>query len=327
MVDNVEGMTTYIFSLSQEHPEIPAVEVEAVLNAENVDFEVQEQKDSLLFVEADDIRADAVDRLAMSFEVAELLHTFKADQYQKLATKDITTDKPFAVRKQYIDDTEAPDELESNVGRIINKDSKGHVNLNDPHVTFRLYLYDGDAYLCRIVTDIDRSAFEQRQNQFRPFSSPVSLHPRLARALVNLSEAPRDGCVLDPFCGTGGILLEASLIGCDAYGLDIQKEMVNGTTENLAAFHVDGEVRHGNFEDIATVFEDELPFDAVVTDLPYGKASKLEGDPTDTFLEKATELSDGKAVFMTNRDSVGDLEPAFEIYVHRSMSRYVYILD
>ncbi len=321
-------MTTYIFLLSEEHPELPSAEAKAVLDAEDIDHDVEKQKDRMLFVDADAISEEDVDRLAMTFEAGELLHTFQPDQYQKLAAKQISTNDTFAVRKQYLDDTEAPDELEQNVGRIIDKHSDGHVDLDSPDTMFRIYLYDATAYLCRITADIDRSAFEQRQNQFRPFSSPVTVHPRLARTLLNLSGVPRDGTVLDPFCGTGGILIEAALIGCDVYGLDIQNEMVDGTQKNLDAFDRNGDIRHGSIADIQNIFGDTLPVDAVVTDLPYGKASKVTDDPTDTFLDVLDDLTtdDGTTVFMTDRDDIDGYDPEFEIYVHRSLNRYVYIV-
>lgn len=316
---------TYIFSLSKEHPDLPRAEVEHVLTAEGIDHTVEDHRDSLLFVDADDLTG--LDRLAMTFEVAELLYDCAPDSYQKLATRNppISTDNRFAVRKQQIDDTAAPAELEQNIGRIIDKESSGHVDLDNPEDVFRVYLYDDTAYTTKIVHDVDRSQYEARQNQYRPFSSPVSMHPRLARALVNLSEVPRDGTVLDPFCGTGGILLEAGLIGCDIIGADIQQEMVNGTRKNLASFDLDAELHQCAFEDI----EDSVDIDSVdviVSDLPYGKASKVEGDPTEQFIEQAPTLAD-RVVFMTDRDQVKDLEPAYEVFVHRSLSRYIYILD
>lgn len=328
----------YVLLLSQEHPALPRAEAEAVLTAENVSFTVTDEESSLIFLDVDTenegdgvgasgITTDMVNRLAMSFEVGELLYTFEPDSYQKLAARPPSTDQSFAVRKLPVDDTTAPDELEENVGRIIDKASEGHVDLDSPNVLYRIYLSDDTAYLCRTVTEIDRSQYEQRKNQYRPYSSPVSMHPRLARALVNLSQVPRDGALLDPFCGTGGTLIEAGLIGCDVYGLDLQEEMVNGAQENLASFNLNGDIRQGSFDDITTVFEDEIPFDAVVTDLPYGKASKVQGDPTASFVETAPELTDGTTVFMTDKASVNGLEPRFELYVHRSMSRYVYVLD
>ncbi|MFB6294876.1 MAG: TRM11 family methyltransferase [Candidatus Nanohaloarchaea archaeon] len=150
------------------------------------------------------------------------------------------------------------------------------------------------------------------------------MHPRLARALVNLSEVERGGTVLDPFCGTGGILLEAGLIGCDVYGSDIQAEMVEGAAENLETYGVDADIREAAFSDVDAEFDQQ--FDAVVTDLPYGKASKTEDDPTDAFVEQAPDLAD-RVVSVSDQAEIGDLEPSFELYVHRSMTRYVYVVD
>jgi len=50
--------------------------------------------------------------------------------------------------------------------------------------------------------------------------------------MVNLSGARRE--VLDPFCGTGGVLIEAGLIGLEVYGFDIQQSMVEGCKEILS---------------------------------------------------------------------------------------------
>ena len=77
-------------------------------------------------------------------------------------------------------------------------------------------------------TEIDRTCFEERKVQHRPFFSPISLHPKLARVLVNISAIKRDETLLDPFCGTGGILIEAGLIGAKVIGSDIEEKMIEG---------------------------------------------------------------------------------------------------
>ncbi|MDY6776994.1 MAG: methyltransferase domain-containing protein [Candidatus Nanohaloarchaea archaeon] len=314
----------YAVLLSEEHPEIPRAELEAVLEAEGIDFEVERQEGSLVLLEAGSMEGVA-ERLAMAFEISEVLHTFEPENYQKLAAKKVEAREPFAVRKVDVDGTEAPDEMEENVGRIIDKNSEVGVELETPGEVFRVYLAGGEAYLCRLESEVDRSGFESRQNQYRPYSSPVTIHPRLARALTNLSKVERGGTVLDPFCGTGGILLEAGLIGCKVYGGDVQGEMVEGARENLEAYGVEADVRQAEFSEVEDVFGDE-EFDAVVSDLPYGKASKVEGDPAEEFVERAPELAD-RAVFMSDREDIDGLKPDFEIYVHRSMTRYVYVME
>ncbi len=353
----------YIALLSQEHPELPRAELEAALEADGISAAVTDTGDGVAFVDGDGVEAVA-DRLALTFEISEHIRTFEPANYQKLAATGITAREPFAVRTVRVDDTAAPDELERNVGRIIDRNSDAAVELDHPEERFRVYLHGGEAHLCRLRAEVDRGQFEARKNQYRPYSSPVTIHPRLARAMVNLAGVPRDGAVLDPFCGTGGILLEAGLIGCDVYGSDVQEEMVDGAVENLDAFggearssrasrgssfehstsersvrsagasqstdaeqsvRIDGDIREVDAADAATVFD--RTFDAVVTDLPYGKASVTEGDPAETVRAVADELADGTAVFMSDDGAVDGLEPAFDLFVHRSMTRYVYVVD
>src|SRR5207237_8643787 len=89
--------------------------------------------------------------------------------------------------------------------------------------------------------------------------------PKLARCLVNLSEA-RDGeTFLDPFCGVGGIVIEASLLGCNVVGVDALSRMVRSARRNLAHF---GLKSYGLLRSDAR----NIPLrrvDAIATDPPY----------------------------------------------------------
>jgi tRNA G10 N-methylase Trm11 len=63
------------------------------------------------------------------------------------------------------------------------------------------------------------------------------LPPKLAQIIVNLAVGQADplegGVVLDPFCGTGVLLQEATLMGFDVYGSDLSEKMVDFTDKNL----------------------------------------------------------------------------------------------
>jgi tRNA (guanine10-N2)-dimethyltransferase len=108
----------------------------------------------------------------------------------------------------------------------------------------------------------------------RPFFRPVSLEPRLARAAVNIAAGANDGYVVDPMCGTGGILIESALCNRLTLGVDFDPIMVDGAKENLDWAGVKAEVRR---ED-ATRFELPKNLAAVVVDPPYGRNS--QGDET-----------------------------------------------
>jgi tRNA G10 N-methylase Trm11 len=64
------------------------------------------------------------------------------------------------------------------------------------------------------------------------------LPPKLAQIMLNLAiastEQKKEPCaVLDPFCGTGVILQEASLRGCSLFGSDLNPKMIEYTLANL----------------------------------------------------------------------------------------------
>ena len=68
----------------------------------------------------------------------------------------------------------------------------------------------------------------------RPFFKPVTLDPRLARLLVCLSfSRGKPSVIVDPFCGTGGIAIEASNLGLQVLASDLDSRMVEGTRTNM----------------------------------------------------------------------------------------------
>lgn len=61
------------------------------------------------------------------------------------------------------------------------------------------------------------------------------LPPKLAQIMINLAYSPqqKNAILLDPFCGTGVVLQEASLMGYKTYGTDISEKMINYSRTNL----------------------------------------------------------------------------------------------
>ncbi len=65
------------------------------------------------------------------------------------------------------------------------------------------------------------------------------LPPKLAQMIINLAVGKLETqnselrTILDPFCGTGVILQEASLMGYQVYGSDLEPRMIEYSTENL----------------------------------------------------------------------------------------------
>lgn len=305
---------SYAYLLAGENLELAEDELKGFLRAQSIEPEV-ERVGSLAVTEEEPSR---LKRLALTHEVSRIVARGPLEELEPGSPEG-----SFAVRSVAIEGESSKKEIERAVGKLL-KTGSNEVDLENPENEYRAYVREDEIILGKRVQDIPRGLFEKRKNQERPFSSPVSLDPVLARVLVNLSGTPSRGHILDPFCGTGGILIEAGLCGIGVHGLDVQEEMVAGCRENLEwAGIISHDIRQGDIADAPEIFDEK--FDAVVADLPYGKASKSENEPVEAFLEVAPGLA-GEVVFMSDQEQVGQYEPRHEIYVHKNLTRYVYVL-
>jgi putative methyltransferase (TIGR01177 family) len=138
------------------------------------------------------------------------------------------------------------------------------VDVNHPDVTIDLFPFDGVIHvMLRVFTNTEK--FQDRRAHLRPELHPSSMHPAMARALVNLACAKR---VHDPCAGTGGIVIEAALAGLHASGADIDPEMVRRARVNTRHYHLHPELRVAD----ATLWSPRCG--AIIADLPYGKSTK-----------------------------------------------------
>ena len=296
----------YVYRPAGENLELAEAELNGFLKAVDVD-ENASTDGRLAFTES---HPGQLKRLALIHEVAEKI--------------DIESFRPkgsFKVRVENLTEGKADkEEIENRVGEKLSTEENS-VDLEKPGTEIKVYITEDEELYSKVVEDIPRGLYNKRSNEKRPFSSPVSLDPVLARVMVNLSEVSAGEQVLDPFCGTGGILIEAGLCGIGVKGLDIQKEMVEGCRENVEKFGIlNHEIKRGDISEVEEIFN---KYDAVISDLPYGKASKKEENPVKKFLDFIEDF-DGKTVFMYNKASVGDYEADFEVYVHKNLTRYIF---
>ena len=156
------------------------------------------------------------------------------------------------------------------------------VNLKEPDIVVRILISD-KIHIFRAERDIERDLMEERKVGERPFFSPISLHPKYARAAVNLTGVKRGSTVLDPFCGTGGILIEAAFMGMKVIASDFDEEMIAGCQENMEHYglklhdHVAADIGDVSFRDV----------DAVVTDPPYGRSTRTGGEDIRSIYRRA----------------------------------------
>jgi len=309
---------SYLYLLAGEDMELAEAELEGFLESQGV-TEKPERNQSLAETSAEPRQ---LKRLALTHEVGRKICEVEKDDLEDFRPAS-TPEKSFAVRTENLSEEVDTEKIENVLGEKFST-NENSVDLENPRTVVKAYILEKKIVLGEIVEDINRGLFEKRKNQNRPFSSPVSLDPVLARVLVNLSGVKPGEFILDPFCGTGGILIEAGLCGIGICGSDMSEEMVKGARKNLDEYGViNHDIKKQEVEEALESFNRD--FSAVITDLPYGKSSAKTDDAVDRFLNVA-ENFDGRVVFMWNEEELGGLKADFDIYVHRNLTRYIYIV-
>jgi len=196
---------------------------------------------------------------------------------------------------------------------------------------------DDDAGVCLLGWTAAESVrdFAERAPTDRPFFQPGSMEPMLARALVNVAGARPGRTVLDPMCGTGGVLLEAGLVGARVLGVDAQRKMVRGTRRNLAdGLDGDWDVVRGDATRLPLA---DAAVDAAVFDVPYERQSTVAGTSLEALVTGAlaeVRRVAPRAVVVADRDWSAAARDAgwtvaarVERRVHRSLVRHCHVLD
>jgi tRNA (guanine10-N2)-dimethyltransferase len=165
------------------------------------------------------------------------------------------------------------------------------VRLANPDHELHVYVTPTGLWWAELLGRAGRDGLQGHDPMARPFFRSVLVPRRRARCLVNLTGVRPGQRLLDPFCGTGALLVEAGLLGVAAFGSDVDRAMVAGCRANLAFENVDADVRQ---IDARTLGEWGLVFDAMVTDLPYGRSASTHGvrlpDLFRAFLDAAADV-------------------------------------
>lgn len=305
---------TYAYQLAGEDVEMAKADLQGFLRSQNVSDNLEIKENLALSSE----EPSQLRRLALTHEVGKVEYRGDISDFQPELPEGT-----FEVRAKIMTDEDRNREnLEEQLGSVIESDERS-VDLESPDFTYTVYVFDVEIIVATQIIDIDRGLFQKRSNEKRPYSSPVSLNPVLARFMVNLTGLEPGKYVFDPFCGTGGLLIEAGLCGIGVRGADISDEMVNGCERNLEHY---GIINHKiKKKPVGKSLDEFESFDAIITDLPYGKASRKDEDPINTFIS-FIDSYDGRVVFCYNEPSVGKYESEFELYVHKNLTRYVYVI-
>ncbi|HEC57192.1 MAG TPA: methyltransferase domain-containing protein [Candidatus Syntrophoarchaeum butanivorans] len=333
----------YGFELSGEDERLPEAEIIALFETYGIEIERISRLNRLLLLE---VRGEGgspefhelISRIALSHLVLEVFALTDATLEE---IESAALEMRERIRGSYAVDVKIWNnrnfstlELERLVGSWLYHGGVW-VDLKEPGTLVKLYIIEDKAVIGKVIHTRDRRGFRDRLPHHRPFFAPGVLKPKLARALVNLSRLKPSERLLDPFAGTGGILLEAGLMGMVVMGLDIQEKMVRGASENLR------ELEHASLilGDARTLPFKDASVDGVVTDPPYGRSSKIKGGSIEMLYRSALceinrILKYGRfAVILADRPVEEVITEAglllidrYSLRIHRSMIRWIYLL-
>ncbi|MDA4111626.1 MAG: THUMP domain-containing protein [Thaumarchaeota archaeon] len=256
-----------------------------------------------------------------------------------IGSETIETGKTFVVDSETLDRPICAD-----LGALIKAKTNASVSLENPDIVFQLESTGREMVLGMSKDGLKTFTWRQRRPRARKFFLPSAIFPKLACLLVNLSRVKEDEYFLDPFCGTGSLLIESCLMGVNTLGFDLTRWIARGAQMNLKGFSIEngGVVR-------ADSTNSHLPLrfvDAIATDVPYGRASSTKGKETKTIIKEFTKaaaeilsasddtLKRSKyCVLMRPSEIEFDYdESAFELceehflYVHRTLTRAISVL-
>ena len=333
---------------SQEHPELPLAELNAVMECEDIIADIEVITEGLIVLK--NISEDNLNqyyeiltkRLGYTHEIHELIRRSDADNFEgDISSIDWSEyiDETFAVRVKRFHakiDTVA---TERKAGSLILENCDDiKVNLTKPKSLVRIVAFEDKFFIAIERIKLNKKHFEESKPHKRPFFYPGSMNPKLARCMVNLSRVKEGELLLDPFCGTGGILIEAGLIGCKVVGSDIYWKMKNGTSINLDYYGIT-DYRTFNLDVRELKMYEKVA--SVVTDPPYGISTStgdIDGDDIfkGFFHAIYDNMKDDAYLCMASPHYV-DLNPmvdevGFEIVeqygikMHRSLTRIISVI-
>lgn len=347
---------------------IPSHEIIAILKSNDIKINQIQMYDQVLIFRSDKMANDLIlNRAAYVHECGEVIFTI-AGANRELIEKEIQkTDfdgilknkSSYAVRvkkiKSYYKEI-LEEKLEREIGNSIKSrlTKSIQVNLKNPECLF-IGIFTETSFIFGISSGEGfRSKIRERAPHTRPFFHPCGLDPILARAMINLAEVNPSKMLMDPFCGSGSILMEASLMGFKAIGSDISLKLIKGAILNLRSFLG---------QDFYIIRADArcLPLqkiNCVVTDPPYGRSTHIEVGKENPFykgdlLSNAKFLANLLSDFFRNTidiikkeslcvialpstfEIIHDLvasynfkiQHEFDYYIHRSLTRNILVLE
>lgn len=122
-------------------------------------------------------------------------------------------------------------------GNELNAASLKHNKLTSKGAEFLIAQTDSGIVIARTSDFQDIDSYSKRDYEKPCRDRRVGmLPPKLSQIMINLANPDARETIVDPFCGSGGLLMEAALMGYDCEGSDISQEMIRCSKRNIEWF-------------------------------------------------------------------------------------------
>ena len=341
-------MKEYLAFVRGHYQTLGLEEFYATLEAEKIDYKVTKTKEQTVFFTSKANPVIAARRCAFLHSIIGIIAIGKIEG-KNLDIKILEDDfelvpkASFCVRVRKIGKKEVEirsTEIERELAKYVFdlfEEYELEVDLKKPKHSFVALLIKNELFFGIELWSSDRKSYHEREPIMRPNFRPGSMKTDYARALVNLSRIRTGEVFLDPFCGSGGILIEASLLGAHCIGTDVDYNAAISSNQNLDAFS-------NGFFSIIIGDSRYLPLkkvQGIATDPPYSIQSSTHGEELENLIQ--IFLKDSESVLSKKRylvfSSPSKIEPEklidktnFDIVsiidtrIHKSLTRRILVV-
>ncbi|TFG33420.1 methyltransferase domain-containing protein [Candidatus Thorarchaeota archaeon] len=288
-----DSLTAYFAYISGENIGLAKAELEVLLNQFSIDKEVTWLRRFARIVMPINPTDFLLKRAALIQYAGIILYkSSSVDDITKGLSDDdwiihISKQDSFAVKTLCVGNENDMDmrlQIERNLGAHIKQVTGANVNLRNPSIQILVLIMSDGIIVCKSDTSKLRALLRGREPGKKEFFHPSMMNSSLARVMCNLAGVQSGDIVLDPFCGGGGILCEASYIGASVIGIDLSWKLLIGARVNLSKIGLKYSLIQGDAQ--------HLPIssvDRIVSDPPYGRASSTRGTKAIKLIESLLE--------------------------------------
>ncbi|MBI4140051.1 hypothetical protein HY483_03765 [Candidatus Woesearchaeota archaeon] len=215
-----------------------------------------------------------------------------------------------------------PDETKKTISETCKKLEYPKVSMEKPKTRIT-YIFTNKKAHCGILIGEPKLDLSTAMEKM-PAPHPSAMKPRIVKALINIAQPTKS--ILDPFCGAGGFIVQASKMGYETKGWDIDKGMIWRAKKNTATLK-NVKIKNKNALTLKKA-------ESIIADLPYGKNTRKQNMKKlyEQFFKTLKKTKFNNAVLILPKSSQPlkiakktglKITKHHEIYVHGTLTRIV----